>query len=74
MTKKTDIMLRIGKEDVFLFHSFENAVIKITGNKSTRCFAKFKGKQAYELDYDTNLVSQAIERDDEITELQYEKF
>ena len=57
---------------VYLYEQIEEAVIKITPNK--KCYAKFSNSNEFELNMDTNLVTNALSECFSISKKQYDEF
>ena len=63
---------RLTAGPVFLRNEFEGAVLRST--TKGKFYARFPGKEEYEINFSTNLVTEALLDWVEITESTYERF
>jgi len=68
------LKMKVGKKPIYLFHKMEQAVVRVMDDPNVRCFAKFKGKKEYEVDYYGEMVGEAFENPIVITKVEYDNW
>lgn len=70
---QTDLIGRIGKEEIYLLNDYEDAVVRISASP-IQYFVKFKGRRENEARSDSRIVTDAIIEREEITAGEYAAF